>query len=143
MLWTTSRNQLDELYNYISQRTVHHVWDLLIVSTTSSTKISIDLSYPTLHHVCNDWLMMTSSSLMWPDNVRWFRRSACWTWLSMCPNAHYATLRNGIYDGKRKHKCPTSSISLLQFMTFVKWDIVHEDKPLSIKARNEFDMNEF
>ena len=33
--------------------------------------------------------------------------------------------------------------SLLYFMTFVKWDIVNEDDPLSIKARNDLGLNEF
>ena len=33
--------------------------------------------------------------------------------------------------------------SLLYFMIFVKWDIVHEDKVLSIKAMNDLGLNEF
>ena len=33
--------------------------------------------------------------------------------------------------------------SLLSFTRFVKWDIVHEDEPLNIKARNDLGLNEF
>jgi hypothetical protein len=28
-------------------------------------------------------------------------------------------------------------------MTFVKWDVVHEDDPASIRARNDLGLNEF
>ena len=33
--------------------------------------------------------------------------------------------------------------SLLHFMRFVKWDIIHEDEPLSIKAKNDLGLDEF
>ena len=33
--------------------------------------------------------------------------------------------------------------SSLYFMRLVKWDIVHEDKPLFVKARNDLGLNEF
>ena len=32
---------------------------------------------------------------------------------------------------------------VIYFMTFVKWDIVHEDKHFFIKARNDLGLNEF
>jgi hypothetical protein len=32
--------------------------------------------------------------------------------------------------------------SFLYFMRFVKWEFVHEDEPLSIKARNDLGLNE-
>ena len=33
--------------------------------------------------------------------------------------------------------------SLLYFTRSMKWDIVHEDEPLFIKARNDLGLNEF
>ena len=32
--------------------------------------------------------------------------------------------------------------SLLYCMKYVKWDIVHEDEPLPLKARNDLGLNE-
>ena len=50
------------MYSFISQRTVCHVYRFSYsLPGTSSTKISIDLFYPTLHCVCSDCLYVIIS----------------------------------------------------------------------------------
>ena len=61
----------------------------------------------------------------------------------MCPNTHYATLRNKLYDGQTKIDVSKIFQRLLYFARFVNWDIVLEDESLSSKARNGLGLNEF
>ena len=99
-IFTTSKNQFHKLYNFISQRTIHHIQD--------SPSCSPQLVLPKfiLTSRIQPWTMSImiacTSSLMWLNDIRWFWRLFRRTWLSMCPNVHYASLKNGLYDGKRK-----------------------------------------
>ena len=150
MLWTiswfgtifiTSQNQFHELYSFTSQWTVHHVYDLPNLSPRLAlTKF---LLTSLIQYCIMSTMIVYTSSLMWRSNVQWFWRSYRQTWLFMCPTTHSATLRNGLYDDKRKVDVSNVFKSLLYFTRSVKWDIGYEDEPLFIKARNDLGLNEF
>jgi len=77
-------------------------------------------------------------STMWPRSVWWFWRSFYWTWLLMCPNIRTIALRNErTIWWQTKTNVFKIIKSLLYFMRFVNWNVVHENKPLFIKARND------
>jgi hypothetical protein len=90
---------------------------LLIFLPTTSFRLTSLIQPWTMSAV-----IASKSSLTWPNDVRGFWRSFR---LDMAFDV------SNIFE------------SLLYCTKSMKWDIVHEDKPLSLKARNDLGMNEF